>query len=54
MIDNLSIGFNASARRMLISLLIDEIWLLRYVFLSTDFRGLSLRVEMVPFRLKYL
>ena len=38
--------------RMLTSLSVDVILLLRYVNRSSNFRGLSLKVEMVPICLK--
>ena len=52
--NNLSIVVNALARRMLTLLSVDEILLLRYVNWSTNFRGLPLRVEMVPSCLKHM
>ena len=45
---------NAFTRCMLTSLSIDEILLPRYVNLSTNFRGLPLRVEMAPSHLKHI
>ena len=47
-IDNLSIVVHAVAIRKLTLLSVDEIWLLRYVRWFTNFRGLSLKVEMAP------
>ena len=44
MIDNQSITVYTFARYMLTSLSVDEILLLRYVNMSTNFRGLPLRV----------
>ena len=52
MIDNLSMVVQAFTRRILTSLSVDETWLTRYVSLSTKFRGLSLRMDMVPSRLR--
>ena len=54
MIDNLSIAVHIFAKCVLISLSVDEMLLLRYLNLSTNFRGLPLRVEMAPFCLKYM
>ena len=54
MIDNQSIAVNAFARHMLTSLSVDEILLPRYVNLSINFRGLLLRVNMVPYHLKQM
>ena len=54
MIDNLLIAFHAFARNMFTLLSVDEILLPRYVNLSTNFRGLPLRKEMAPSRLKQL
>ena len=51
-IDNLSIAVHAFVRCMLSSLSADEILLPSYVNLSSNFRGLPLRVEMTPARLK--
>ena len=48
MIDNLSITVHAFARHMLTSLSVNEILLLRYVNLSTNFRGPPHKIEMVP------
>ena len=48
MTDNLLIAFYAFTRHILKSLSVDEILLMRYVNLTTNFRGLPLRVEMVP------
>ena len=55
MIDNLSIAvyeYNI-ARNMLSSISVDEILLPTYMDVSTNFRGLSLRVEMAS-RLKHM
>ena len=49
MIDNLSVAFQAFARHMLTSLSVDEMLPPTYVNSSTNFRGLSLRVEVAPF-----
>ena len=53
MIDNLSRAVQASTRRISTSLSVDEIMLLRYMNLSTNFRGRPLKVEMAPSRLKH-
>ena len=39
---------------ILTSLSVDEIWLPRYVNWSINFRGLTLKVEMEPSRLKHM
>ena len=49
MIDNLYIAVYVFGRRILISL---SVLLPRYVNLSTNFRGLSLKVEMASSRFK--
>ena len=54
MIDNLLIVVHAFTGHMLTLLSVDEILLLRYVNLSTNFRDLPFRVEMAPFHLKYM
>ena len=54
MIDSQSIAIHAFASRILTSLLVDETLLPRYVKLSTNFRGLSFRVEMAPPRFKHM
>ena len=54
LIDNLFIAVQTFAWHMLTSLLVDEILLLRYVNLSTNFRGLSLKVEMTLSCLKHI
>ena len=54
MIDNLPIQFHAVVSRMLTSLSVDEMLLLRYVNRSSNFRGLLLRVEIAPFCLKHI
>ena len=54
MIDNRSIAVHTFARRILISLSADETLLLRYVNLSTNFRGQLFRVDMAPSRLKHM
>ena len=54
MIDNLSIGFHAFVKRVLILLSLDEILQLRYVNGSTNFRGFPHRVEMAPFCLNHI
>ena len=52
-IDSLSIAVNAFSRRMLTSLSVDEILLLRYVNLFTNFRGLLLKVAIALFPFKH-
>ena len=54
MIDKLSIAVQAFARWMLTSLLVEEILLLRYVNLSTCFRGLPLKVEITASPSKFI
>ena len=54
MIDNLLIAVYSFARLMLTSLSVDEILLPRYVYLSINFRGLLLRIEMASCRLKLM
>ena len=54
MTDNLSIAVHAFARCMLTSFSEDEILLLRYVNLSTNFRSQSLKVDMDPACLKHM
>ena len=49
MTDSLLIAVHAFASRVLMSVLIDETLLLRWVNLSTSFRELPLSVEMSPF-----
>ena len=49
MIDNLSIAVHAFAKHMLTSLSINEMLPLMYVNLSSNFRGLPLRVKTAPF-----
>ena len=39
---------------MLTSLSVDEILLQKYVNLSTNFKGLTLEVEVAPFHLKHI
>ena len=53
MINSQLIEVHTFARCILISLSVDEILLLRYVNLFTNFRGLPFRVEMAP-RLKHM
>ena len=48
MIDNLSIADHAFTRCTLTSISVDEILLPRYMNLSTNFKGLPIKVEMVP------
>ena len=52
MIDNLSSAVHAFNKHILTSLSVDEIMLLRHVNLSTNFIGLTLKVEMASSRLK--
>ena len=54
MIDNLSIAVHDFAWRMLTSLSVNKILLPRYVNRSTNFRGLTLKVEMDLSCLKHL
>ena len=53
MLDNLSITVHTFARCMLPSLSVDEILLPRHVHLSTNFRGLPLKVAMASFCFKH-
>ena len=48
MISSLSIAVLAFTRQKLISLSVDEMLLLRYMNLSTNFTGPPFRVEMIP------
>ena len=48
MIDNLWIAVQVFASHMLTSLSVDEILLPRYINLSTNFRGLLLKVKISP------
>ena len=52
--DNLSIAVHTFTRYMLTPLSVDKILLLRYVNWSTNFRGLSLKLEMAPSCLKHV
>ena len=52
MVDNQSIVVHS--RRMLKSVSVDEILLLRHVNWPTNFRGLLLKVEMAPSRVKHM
>ena len=54
MTKNLPMVLHAFPKFLLTSLSVDEILLLRYVNCSTNFRGLPLRVERVPFCLKHM
>ena len=54
MISNLSIAIHDIAMRMLTSLSEDKILLPRYVNFSTNLIDLPFKVEMVPFRLKFM
>ena len=54
LIDNLPITVCIFTKHILISLSVDEILLPRYANLSTNFKGLPLRVEMAHSRLKYV
>ena len=53
MINNLSIAVRAFTLCMLTLLSVDEILLLRYVNLSTNFRSLLREIEMAPLHLKH-
>ena len=53
-IDNLSIAFWCSARRIQTLFSVDEMLLPSYVILVYWFLGLPLRVEMAPFHLKHM
>ena len=53
-IDSVSIAFHAFAWRLLTSILVDEILLLRHMNWSINFSDLSLRVEMASFRLNHI
>ena len=53
MIDKLSVAFDAFAGGMLMSISVDEMLPTRDVNWSISFRGLQLRVEVAPFRLKH-
>ena len=53
MIDNLSIAFHTFARHMLTCISVDKMLLPKYVNWSTNFRGLSLKVETAHFCLKH-
>ena len=53
MVDSHSIAVHTFTRCILTSLSVDEIFLLRYVSLSTNFRGQLLRVEMAPLHSKH-
>ena len=48
MINNLLIAVHVFARHMFTTLSVDEILLLRYVNLSTNFKGLPLTVDIAP------
>ena len=48
------IAFHTFAKCMLTSLSVDEMLLPRYVNWSTNFRGSSLKVEVVPYCLKHM
>ena len=52
-IDNLLIAVHTFVRHISTSFSIDEILLLKYMNLSTNFRGLLLRVEIAPPHLKH-
>ena len=52
--NDLSIAFSTFTRCMLTLLSVDEMLLPRYMKGSTDFRGLLLKVEIVPFSLKLI
>ena len=54
MINSLLIAIHAYAGYILTSLSVDETLLLRYLNLSTNFRGPPFRVEMAPSHLKHM
>ena len=54
MIDILSIAVHPYPMCMLTSLSVDEIFLLKYVNWSTNFRGLPLKMEIAVYGLKHL
>ena len=54
MVNNLLVAFYAFAKGMLTSLSVDEILLPKYVNLSTNFRGLPLKVKIAPSHLKHM
>ena len=54
MIINRSIAVHTFAKHMLMLFSVDEILLPRYVNLSTNFRGLPLRIEIAPSCLKHM
>ena len=54
MIDNLLITIHSFTWCILTSLSVDEILLPSYVNLSTNFRGLPLKVDMAPSHLKHM
>ena len=54
MIYKLSLAGHAFARHILTSLSVDEILQPRYVNLSTNFRGLSFRVQIASSHLKHM
>ena len=54
MINNPAIAVHTFTRHILTSFSVDEILVLRYMNLSTDFRHLLLKMEMVPSHLKHI
>ena len=54
MINNLSRAYYTFTRCILTSFSVDEILLPRYVYSSTNFRGLPLRMEMAPSCLRHI
>ena len=53
-VDNLLIAVDALTIRMLSSLSLDKILLLKFINWSTNFRGLPINDEMTPLLLKYM
>ena len=54
MINNQSIAVYAYSNHILMSFSVDEMLLLKYINLSTDFREPPLRMEMSPFWVKHI
>ena len=48
MVDNLLIAVHASPMRMLISLSVDKLLLMRYMIWTTNFKALPYKEEIVP------
>ena len=53
-INNLSIVIYAFSMRKFTSVLVDRIWLSKYLNLSTNFSGLPFNEEIVPYCLKFI